>query len=85
MIEGLAEFAPWPQRVQASGKSFRGFGNSPAPPVKKFFPALGEKKLGPPAPLVAVLAQGVVILREGSDQGFHGLEFGLDRADTGEE
>jgi hypothetical protein len=85
VVEGLAEFAPWPQCVQASGKSFRGFGNSPAPPVKELLFALGEKKLGPPAPLVAVLAQGFVIFREASDQGFHCLEFGLDSADTREE
>jgi hypothetical protein len=85
VVEGLAKFAPWPQRAQAPGKSFDGFGNSPAPPVKKLLLALGEKKLGPPAPLVAVLAQGVVILREAGDQGFHCLEFGLDSADAREE
>jgi hypothetical protein len=85
VVEGLAEFAPWPQRVQASGKSFRGFGDSPAPPVKELLLALSEKKLGSPAPLVAVLAQGFVVFREASDQGFHCLEFGLDSADTREE
>jgi hypothetical protein len=85
VVEGLAEFAPWPQRAQAPGKSFRGFGNSPPPPVKKLLLALGEKKLGPPSPLVAVFAQGFMIFREAGDQGFHCLEFGLDSADTREE
>ena len=85
MVEGLAKVAPWPQRVQAPGKSFHGFGNSPAPPVKKLLLALGEKKLGPPSPLVAVLAQGFMIFREAGDQNFHCLEFGLDSADTREE
>ena len=74
-----------PQRVQAPGKSFRGSGDSPTPPVKELFFALSQKKLGPPAPLIAVLAQGVVILAEASDQGFHGLKFGLDNAYAREE
>ena len=73
-----------PRRIQASGKSFRGVRNSPAPSVKELLLALGQQMLGSPAPLVAVLAQCFVILREAGDQGFHGLEFSLDRADTRE-
>jgi hypothetical protein len=74
-----------PCRIQASGKSFRSICDSPAPPVKKLLPALGQQMLGSPAPLVAVLAQRFVILCEASDQGFHGLELSLDRADAREE
>jgi hypothetical protein len=85
LVDRLGEFAPLPLRVEPPGKRFRGFGDSPAPPVKKLLLALSQKKLGPPAPLVAVLAQGFVILGEARDQGFQGLKFGLDSADTREE
>ena len=74
-----------PQRVQAPGKSFRGSGDSPAPPVKELFFALSQKKLGPPAPLIAVLAQGVMILLKVGDQSLELIEFGLDNAHAREE
>ena len=60
------------ERVQSSSQGFGGFRKSPGPSIKKPFLALRQKIVGPPAPLVAVLAQGFVILPEASDQGFHG-------------
>jgi hypothetical protein len=72
------------ERVQSPSQRFDGFRESPAPSVKKPILALRQKIFRPPAPLVAVLAQGFVIFPEASDQGLHGLEFSLDSADPRE-
>ena len=72
------------ERAQSPSQRFDGFRESPAPSVKKPILALRQKIFRPPAPLVAVLAQGFVIFPEASDQGFHGLEFSLDSADPRE-
>src|ERR1700722_14378773 len=73
------------ERVQPPSQGFHDFRKSAAPSVEKPILALRQKIFGPPAPLVAVLAQRFVILPKASHQGFHGLEFSLDSADTREE
>jgi hypothetical protein len=72
------------ERVQSPGQRSDGFRESPAPSVKKPILALRQKIFRPPAPLVAILAQGFVIFPEASDQGLHGLKFSLDSADPRE-
>ena len=73
------------ERVESPGQGFHGSLNPLAPSTKKSFLDLRQKIFRPPAPLVAVCAQGFVIFREASDQGFHGFEFRLDGADPREE
>jgi hypothetical protein len=72
------------ERVQPPSQRFDGTRESPAPSVKEPILALREKIFRPPAPLVAILAQGFVIFPEASDQGLHGLKFSLDSADPRE-
>jgi hypothetical protein len=77
--------SPLDERVQSPSEGFHGRLNPLAPSAKKSFLGLRQKILRPPTPLVAVLPQGLMVLREASDQGFQGVEFGLDDAQAREE
>jgi hypothetical protein len=77
--------SPLNERVQSPSEGFHGRLNPLAPSAKKSFLGLRQKILCPPTPLVAVLPQGLMVLLEVGDQGFHGLELGLHNADTREE
>jgi hypothetical protein len=73
------------KRVQATSERRRNFREALAPSVEKSLLALRQKIFRPPAPFVAVLAQGVMILLEVGDQGLQRLDFGLDDAQAREE
>src|SRR6202042_2453391 len=79
---GVAERRPSPldERVQSPSEGFHGRLNPLAPSAKKSFLDFRQKILCPPTPIVAVLPQGLMVLLEASDQGFQGVEFGLDDA-----
>ncbi len=73
------------ERVQPPSEGLDGFLDALAPSVKKSPLTLRQKIFGPPAPLVPVLAQGLMILLEVGKQDLQGLEFGLDKAHAREE
>ena len=73
------------KRVQAPSQRRRNFRESLAPSVEESLLALRQKIFGSPAPFVAILAQGLMILLEAGDQGFQRVEFGLDDAQAREE
>jgi hypothetical protein len=73
------------ERVQSPGQGFGGFRNPATPSVKKPILALRQKIFRTPAPLVAVPAQGFVILGEVGELALQGVKFGLDDAQAREE
>jgi len=73
------------KRVESPSEGLRHFRDSLAPSVKKSPLGLRQKIFRPPTPLVAVLPQGLMVLLEVGNQGFQGVEFGLDNAQTREE
>ena len=85
--QSVAERRPSPlnERVQSPSQGFNGRLNPLPPSAKKSFLDLRQKILCPPTPLVAVLPQRLMVLLEVSKQGFQGVEFGLDNAQTREE
>src|ERR1700733_16133118 len=73
------------ERVESPRQGFHGRLNPLAPSTKKSFLDLRQKIFRPPAPLVAILPQGLMVLLEVGKQGFQGVEFGLDDAQAREE
>jgi hypothetical protein len=73
------------ERVQPPSQGFDGRLNPLAPSAKKSLLGLRQKIFRPPAPLVAILPQGLMVLPEVGKQGFQGVEFGLDDAQAREE
>jgi hypothetical protein len=84
--ESLSEAGPGvsEKRVQPPGERRCGFRKALAPSVKEPPLALRQKIFRPPAPLVAVLAQGFVIFLEVDEKGFQLLKLGLDDAQARE-
>ena len=73
------------ERVQSPSEGFHGRLNPLAPSTKKSFLGLRQKILRPPTPFVAVLPEGLMVFLEVGNQGFQGVEFGLDDAQAREE
>jgi hypothetical protein len=82
---GQAPLCALEKRVQSPSQRFGGLNKSAAPSVKQSILALRQKIFSPPAPLVAVRAQGFVIFFEAGKLGLQGMEFCLDDAQAREE
>jgi hypothetical protein len=72
------------QRVQPPGERRRDFGEALTQPAKKSLLALRQEIFRPPAPFVAVLAQGLMVLPEVGEQRLQFLKLGLDNAQARE-
>jgi len=73
------------QQAQACGDGSQGFPEPPSPTAQDSLLPITQKPLGAPAPFVAVLPQGLVILLQPGEHVIQSPEFRLDSGKPGKQ